>query len=147
MSLPEPVLRCRWAETKRYYRLMGAICSRMLEVNHGFPDVHGGGKAQGLVSFLLSCSNTRRSVSQRRTVSHTMACVTQMLKWVLYLTLTLLKECTTMTSEKKWECTFPNLQGVCMVAKKLKKFLALAEVQKSSLGSRQVVLPVREIYS
>lgn len=52
-----------------------------------------------------------------------------------------------MTSEKKWECTFPNLQGVCTVAKKLKKFLALAEVQKSSLGSRQVVLPVREIYS
>lgn len=34
-----------------------------------------------------------------------------------------------------------------MVAKKLKKFLALAEVQKNSLGSRQVVLPVREIYS
>lgn len=80
-------------------------------------------------------------------VSHTMACITQMLKWVLYMTLTLLKECTTTTSEKKRECTFPKLQGVCMVAQKLKKILSLSEVQKNSLVSRQVVLPVRQIYS
>lgn len=75
-----------------------------------------------------------------------MACVTQMLKYFFYMTLTLLKECTTVTSEKKRECTFPSLQGVCMVAKKLKKFLALAQTQKNSFGCRQVVL-VREIYS
>lgn len=34
-----------------------------------------------------------------------------------------------------------------MVAKKLKKIQALAEVQKISLQSPQLVLPVREIYS
>lgn len=58
------------------------------------------------------------------------------------MTLTLLKECTTVISEKKRECTFPCLQGVCKIAKKLKILLALAEDQKTAL-----VLPVRKFNS
>lgn len=41
---------------------------------------------------------------------------------------------------RKGNVSFPSLQGVCMVAKKLKKIQELAEVQQTSLQSPQLVL-------
>lgn len=78
--------------------------------------------------------------------SHTMACIPQTLEWFCRWLWHYWRYGPLWPLRRKGNVPFPNLQRVCMVAKKLKKILVLAEVLKTSLRSQQLVLPVREIY-
>lgn len=147
LSLLDPAFICVWDDMKQYCRLMGQLVQGCPKWTMAFLMYPEEAKPRDwFLCFSLSCKEKECETVEDGD-SHTIACIPQTLEWFYRWLWHYWKYGLVWPLRRKGKVLFPSFQEVCMVAKRLKKIQALAKVQKISLQSLQLVLPVREIYS